>query len=111
MGPFAQTDDHLFPCDLNGTRRVDELAKQPVRARSDEAFEPFGQLAVEEVREHCQGQVKIHVQANVATETIEVKERDLFTQVILDVIPARVGLDDFASRLRLRLVVGQEEGR
>ena len=111
MGPFTQVDDDLFPSDLDGTRRVDELPKQLGRARPDEAFEPFGQLAVEEVREHRQGQIKVHVQANVATQAIEVKERDLFTQVILDVIPARVGLDDFASRLRLRLVVGQEEGR
>ena len=39
------------------------------------------------------------------------KERDLFTQLILDVIPARVGLDHFSGGLRLRMVVGQEEAR
>ena len=31
--------------------------------------------------------------------------------MIIDVIPARIGLDDFACRLHLRAVVGQEEGR
>jgi hypothetical protein len=70
-----------------------------------------GVTCLEEVREHRQGQVKTHVQADVATQTIEMKDRDLFTQVILNAIPACVGLDDFTSRLRFRLVVGQGEGR
>ena len=75
------------------------------------AFQPFGQPAVQKVREHRQGQVEVHVQTNVAAQAIEVKERDLLTKVVLHVIPAGVGLDDFASRLRLRQVIGQEEGR
>ena len=38
------------------------------------------------------------------------KERDLLTQLVFHVIPARVGLDDVASCLWLRPVVGQEKG-
>jgi hypothetical protein len=100
-----------FPDDLDGTRPVDQLPKRPGRARMNEPFEQFGQPPVDEVREHRQSQINVHVQSNVATQTIEVKKRDLFTQVILEVIPACVSLNDFACRLWFRLLVGQEEGR
>ena len=69
-----------FARDLDDARRVDELPKQPGRARPDEAFQPFGQVAVQEVRQHRQRQVEVHVQAHVAAQAIEVKERDLFTK-------------------------------
>ena len=111
VGSFAQANDDLFRRDLDVTRRVDELPKQLGRASPAESLQSFRQLAVQKVREHRQGQVKVHVQANVTAQAIEVKERDLLTKVVLHVIPAGVGLDDFASRLRLRPVVGQEKGR
>ncbi len=38
---------------------------------------------------------------------IEMKEGDLFAELVFHVIPAGVGLDDLASRLRLRTVVRQ----
>jgi hypothetical protein len=60
-------------------------------------------------RGHCA--TLTYVQANIAAQAIEVKERDLFSQAVLDVIPARVGLVDFSRSLLLRLVVGQEKGR
>ena len=44
-----------------------------------EALETFAQPVVQQVRQHRQGQVEIHVQANLATQAIEMKERDLFT--------------------------------
>ena len=111
MGPFAQMDCDPFRPDLDDARCVDELPKQPGRARLGKAFHPFGQTAVQQVGQHRQRQVKVHVQTHVAAQAIEVEERDLCTEVILDVIPAGVGLDDFAGRLRLRVVIGQEEGR
>ena len=80
----------------------------PARAKP---FSRSARLAVQQVRQHRQGQVEVHVQPHVAAQAIEVEERDLFTKVVLDVISAGVGLDDFAGRLRLRQVVGQEEGR
>ena len=79
VGPFAQVDDDLLGRDLDGARCVDELPIQLGRARPREALETFAQPAVQQVRQHRQGQVEIHVQANLATQAIEMKERDLFT--------------------------------
>jgi hypothetical protein len=50
-------------------------------ARPGEAFELLGQAAVQEVRQRRQGQVEVHVQANVAAQAVEVEGRDLFTKV------------------------------
>src|SRR5271157_1326659 len=111
VGAFAQADDDLFPCDLDESLRVDELPEQTGGARPDKALQPFAQSAVQEVRQYRQGQVEIYIQANIAAQAIEVKKRDLFTKVVLDVIPARVSLDDLPRRLWLGQVIGQEESR
>src|SRR6516165_9823828 len=111
MGSLAQADDdQLFP-DLDVAGRVDELAKQLGWARPAKAFQPLGQPAIEQVREHCQGQVEVYVQADVTAQAIEVKERDLLTKVVLYMIAACIGLNDIASGLPLRQVVGQEKSR
>ena len=61
------------------SRCVDKLPIQLGRARPREALETFAQPVVQQVRQHRQGQVEIHVQANLATQAIDMKERDLFT--------------------------------
>ena len=76
MSPLAQANDHLFRPDLNPTWRIDELAKQLRRASPAESLQSFRQPAVQKIREHRQGQVEVHIQANVAAQAIEVKERD-----------------------------------
>src|SRR5262249_27869623 len=96
VGSLADVDDDLVCPDLNDSLGVDELAEQSSRARTHETLESFGQPAVQEVRKDRQRQVEVHVQSYVTAQAIEVKERDLFTQLILDVIPARIGLDDFS---------------
>ena len=111
MGSLAQTNDHHFLGDLDGPRSIDELPKQLGGASPAESLQSFRQIAVQKVREHRQGQVKIHVQANITAQAIKMKETDLFPKQVLHVISAGVGLDDFAGRLPSRQVVGQKEGR
>jgi hypothetical protein len=111
VGSFAQRDDRLFLRDFDRARRVDELPKRFGRSHPGKTLEPFGQVAVQKVREHRQGQVEVHVQAYVTAQAIEMKKRDMLINIVFDMIPARIGLDGFAGRLRLRQVVGQEEGR
>ena len=90
VGTFAQVHDDLVRRDLDHARRVDELPEQSGRARPDETLESFGQPAVEQVRQDRQCQIEVHVQPHVAAQAIEVKERDLFPEVVLHVVPARV---------------------
>ena len=111
MSPLVQTDGDILACDLDDPLRVDKLPEQTSRACPRKTLQPFSQPAVQEVRQYRQGQVEFHVQANIAAQTVEVKKRDLLTKMILDVIPARVSLDDFSGSLRLRQVIGQEVGR
>ena len=73
-------------------------------------FDPRGQAAVQQVGQHRQRQVEVHIQPDVAAQAIEVEERDLFTEAILDVIPLGISLDDLAGRLSLRAVI-QAAGR
>ena len=78
VGPFAQVDDDLLGRDLDGAG-VSTNFRYNLDGPTREALETFAQPAVQQVRQHRQGQVEIHVQANLATQAIEMKERDLFT--------------------------------
>ena len=96
------------------SRRCPACRRTSGTTRDGPASKPFSRpasFAVQQVGQHRQRQVEVHVQTHVAAQAIQVEERDLFTQAVLDVIPAGVGLDDLAGRLPLRPVVGQEEGR
>jgi hypothetical protein len=109
MGALAQPHHDFLRRDRDAARGIDELPEHLARAGLSEPFQTLGQTAIQQIRYNRQGEIEVHVQPHIAAQAIQMEERDLFSQPVLDVIPAGVGLDDLPSGLTLRAIVGQEK--
>jgi len=90
--------DH-YPIGLNFhlTARLDEPAVQLLRLDFLQTTQPRGQPTVTAVRQHGQGYVQVHVQADLARQAVQVEEVDADTQGVLDTIPPGIAGDQVSG--------------
>src|SRR3954454_11628803 len=86
VGSLAQPDHDLLRRDADTARGIRKLPEQRVRAGLREPAQTLRQTSIQQVRHHRQREVEIHVEPDVTAQAVQMKERDLFAQPILDVI-------------------------
>ena len=102
MGTVLIVDHHLPTDNLNPSRRVDELGEERLRSGVGEPLQATGQMVIQEGSHHGQRQIEIHVEANFAGKAVEVKEGDLLSEPVLDVVTAGVRLNQLPAGQRFR---------